>query len=154
MGVSSNSARLQTDVCWQNCTVTFSGQEVPGEGEHKVMDFIRARKMGAGYSQVSPEVGFSCSDPGRMFWSVKFTPFSFSSKHRGRCWGLSHVKFRFFPSIYLQTTRWRRAFAYHKRDAYPGVGNSFWSWFDFLQSSRVSATADGILFLSRYNGIK
>jgi 5'-3' exoribonuclease 1 len=41
--------KIQTDVCWQNCTVTFSGQEVPGEGEHKVMDFIRARKMGAGF---------------------------------------------------------------------------------------------------------
>eukprot|EP00667_Euglena_gracilis_P000425 EG_transcript_425 len=37
--------KLQTDICWQNCQVIFSGQEVPGEGEHKIMEFIRNRKM-------------------------------------------------------------------------------------------------------------
>lgn len=36
--------KLEEDPVWQRLRVVFSGHEVPGEGEHKIMDFIRAEK--------------------------------------------------------------------------------------------------------------
>eukprot|EP00190_Bangiopsis_sp_CCMP1999_P001137 CAMPEP_0198735810 /NCGR_PEP_ID=MMETSP1475-20131203/61887_1 /TAXON_ID= ORGANISM="Unidentified sp., Strain CCMP1999" /NCGR_SAMPLE_ID=MMETSP1475 /ASSEMBLY_ACC=CAM_ASM_001111 /LENGTH=649 /DNA_ID=CAMNT_0044499531 /DNA_START=328 /DNA_END=2277 /DNA_ORIENTATION=- len=34
--------KMSTDAAWQQgCEVVFSGSEVPGEGEHKIMDYIR-----------------------------------------------------------------------------------------------------------------
>lgn len=46
--------KMRTDPAWQKgCTVVFSGSEVPGEGEHKIMDFIRKWKKS---DQYSPEV--------------------------------------------------------------------------------------------------
>lgn len=46
--------KMTTDPAWQQgCTVVFSGSEVPGEGEHKIMDYIRAWKVS---EQYSPEI--------------------------------------------------------------------------------------------------
>ncbi len=46
--------KMRTDPVWQQgCTVVFSGSEVPGEGEHKIMDYIRAWKKTNAYS---PEI--------------------------------------------------------------------------------------------------
>lgn len=43
--------KMKTDPFWQQgCTVIFSGSEVPGEGEHKIMDFIREWKESKDYS--------------------------------------------------------------------------------------------------------
>lgn len=36
--------KLSTDQSWQNVEVIFSGHEVPGEGEHKIMDYIRYQR--------------------------------------------------------------------------------------------------------------
>ena len=33
--------KISNDSNWQNLEIVFSGHEVPGEGEHKIMDFIR-----------------------------------------------------------------------------------------------------------------
>ncbi|CAH1774576.1 unnamed protein product [Owenia fusiformis] len=41
--------KVSTDKMWQGCRVYLSGHEVPGEGEHKVMDFIRYEKSQPGY---------------------------------------------------------------------------------------------------------
>jgi len=41
--------KMQEDAGWQKCTVIFSGHEVPGEGEHKIMEYIRAMKSQPGY---------------------------------------------------------------------------------------------------------
>jgi 5'-3' exoribonuclease 1 len=41
--------KLATDPAWQNCQIIFSGHDCPGEGEHKIVDFIRRRKMQPGY---------------------------------------------------------------------------------------------------------
>ncbi|KPA83609.1 putative 5'-3' exonuclease [Leptomonas pyrrhocoris] len=41
--------KLATDPAWQNCQVIFSGHDCPGEGEHKIVDFVRRRKMQPGY---------------------------------------------------------------------------------------------------------
>lgn len=38
--------KVKEDPQWQHLTVIFSGHEVPGEGEHKIMDFIRGLKVG------------------------------------------------------------------------------------------------------------
>jgi len=42
-------SKMQNDVKWQQCKVILSGHEVPGEGEHKIMNFIRGRKSQPGY---------------------------------------------------------------------------------------------------------
>eukprot|EP00762_Andalucia_godoyi_P001681 ANDGO_07122.mRNA.1 5'-3' exoribonuclease 1 len=42
--------KISEDRNWQRCEVVLSGHEYPGEGEHKIMDFIRARKSAPAYS--------------------------------------------------------------------------------------------------------
>ncbi|EED95887.1 predicted protein, partial [Thalassiosira pseudonana CCMP1335] len=41
--------KLQTDPKWHDLTIIFSGHDVPGEGEHKIMDFMRHEKNKPGY---------------------------------------------------------------------------------------------------------
>lgn len=41
--------KMKTDPLWARLEVFFSGSEVPGEGEHKIVEFIRHRKMEPGY---------------------------------------------------------------------------------------------------------
>lgn len=41
--------KISTDKMWRKCKVIFSGQETPGEGEHKIMDFIRYSRAQPGY---------------------------------------------------------------------------------------------------------
>ena len=41
--------KISTDSLWQNVTVILSGHETPGEGEHKIMDFIRHAKSKPDY---------------------------------------------------------------------------------------------------------
>jgi len=42
-------SKLQTDPRWHDLTIVFSGHDVPGEGEHKIMEFIRHEKHKPGY---------------------------------------------------------------------------------------------------------
>uniref|UniRef100_A0A6G1SN29 5'-3' exoribonuclease n=1 Tax=Aceria tosichella TaxID=561515 RepID=A0A6G1SN29_9ACAR len=42
--------KLSTDPEWQKVKVILSGHETPGEGEHKVMDFIRYTRSQPGYN--------------------------------------------------------------------------------------------------------
>lgn len=42
--------KLATDSRWQHLKVIFSGPEVPGEGEHKIMQFIREQKFSDTYN--------------------------------------------------------------------------------------------------------
>jgi 5'-3' exoribonuclease 1 len=41
--------KVKEDPLWRNLTIIFSGQEIPGEGEHKIMDHIRQMKSQPGY---------------------------------------------------------------------------------------------------------
>jgi 5'-3' exoribonuclease 1 len=41
--------KIQEDSSWRRCKVIFSGQEVPGEGEHKIMEYIRLMKSQPDY---------------------------------------------------------------------------------------------------------
>jgi 5'-3' exonuclease len=41
--------KLQKDPRWRDLTIIFSGHDVPGEGEHKIMEFIRHEKHKPGY---------------------------------------------------------------------------------------------------------
>lgn len=42
--------KVSTDSSWQNIEIILSGHEVPGEGEHKIMEHIRVAKAQPGYS--------------------------------------------------------------------------------------------------------
>lgn len=41
--------KLSTDKLWQNVNVYLSGHETPGEGEHKIMEFIRSENTTPGH---------------------------------------------------------------------------------------------------------
>lgn len=41
--------KMAVDPAWRTCKVIFSGHDCPGEGEHKIVDFVRRRKMLPGY---------------------------------------------------------------------------------------------------------
>lgn len=43
------SKKVSEDVDWQGVEVVLSGHEVPGEGEHKIMEYIRQSKAQPGY---------------------------------------------------------------------------------------------------------
>lgn len=42
--------RANNDEIWKGLTVIFSDAFVPGEGEHKIMDFIRSQRGQDGYN--------------------------------------------------------------------------------------------------------
>jgi 5'-3' exoribonuclease 1 len=41
--------KVSEDLDWQGCEIVLSGHEVPGEGEHKIMEYIRQAKSQPGY---------------------------------------------------------------------------------------------------------
>ncbi|KAK4879546.1 hypothetical protein RN001_007692 [Aquatica leii] len=41
--------KISNDKLWHNCKVILSGHETPGEGEHKIMDYIRYMRAQPGY---------------------------------------------------------------------------------------------------------
>ncbi|TMS09737.1 5'-3' exoribonuclease 1 [Larimichthys crocea] len=43
-------SKLSTDRLWQNVRVYLSGHETPGEGEHKIMEFIRSENSKPGHN--------------------------------------------------------------------------------------------------------
>ncbi|KYN27760.1 5'-3' exoribonuclease 1 [Trachymyrmex cornetzi] len=45
--------KVSTDDAWKKCKILFSGSEVPGEGEHKIMDYIRYMKASKNYDNDS-----------------------------------------------------------------------------------------------------
>lgn len=49
------SKKISEDAAWRHVQIIFSGHEVPGEGEHKIMEYIRLVKgSGASSSHYSP----------------------------------------------------------------------------------------------------
>lgn len=44
------SKKVSEDVEWQGVEIVLSGHEVPGEGEHKIMEYIRKTKAQPGYN--------------------------------------------------------------------------------------------------------
>lgn len=42
--------RLQHHKLWKNLIVVFSDANCPGEGEHKIMDFVRQQRSSEGYN--------------------------------------------------------------------------------------------------------
>ena len=41
--------KITEDANWRDIEVVLSGHEVPGEGEHKIMDFIRRQRTNEGH---------------------------------------------------------------------------------------------------------
>jgi 5'-3' exoribonuclease 1 len=42
--------KIKEDPLWRNLEIVFSGHDVPGEGEHKIMQFIREMKARPDYA--------------------------------------------------------------------------------------------------------
>ena len=42
--------KISEDSAWREITVILSGHDVPGEGEHKIMEYIRNSKAAPGYN--------------------------------------------------------------------------------------------------------
>jgi 5'-3' exoribonuclease 1 len=42
--------KMKEDELWRNLEITFSGHDVPGEGEHKIMQYIREERAKPGYA--------------------------------------------------------------------------------------------------------
>mmetsp|Transcript_40511 Transcript_40511/g.29857 ORF Transcript_40511/g.29857 Transcript_40511/m.29857 type:complete len:107 (-) Transcript_40511:261-581(-) len=42
--------RMHHDELWKDLKVIFSDVNVPGEGEHKILDFIRSQRCAIGYN--------------------------------------------------------------------------------------------------------
>ena|ERR1700744_4942593 len=44
------SKKISEDANWRDIRVIFSGHAVPGEGEHKIMEYIRSTRSQKGYN--------------------------------------------------------------------------------------------------------
>lgn len=42
--------KISNNELWQKCTIILSGHETPGEGEHKIMEYIRFLKANPAYN--------------------------------------------------------------------------------------------------------
>lgn len=42
--------RLQNDPIWKGLRIVYSDASIPGEGEHKILDFIRGQRNKEGYN--------------------------------------------------------------------------------------------------------
>lgn len=42
--------KVTEDSAWQNVEIILSGHEVPGEGEHKIMEYLRLAKSQPNYN--------------------------------------------------------------------------------------------------------
>ena len=66
--------KLQDDVEWQKCKVIYSGHQIPGEGEHKIMQVIRGRKCQKGYDPNETHCMYGL-DAGIIFFYFLFLNF-------------------------------------------------------------------------------
>ena len=53
--------KLATDPSWAKIKVLYSGYDVPGEGEHKIMEFIRYEVRGPLHAWLHPACNTYCT---------------------------------------------------------------------------------------------
>lgn len=68
--------KMSSDLAFQQgCTIVFSGPEVPGEGEHKIMDYIRAWKDSSSFNPTTRHCMYGLDADLMMLGLVAHVPF-------------------------------------------------------------------------------
>ncbi|RLN71897.1 hypothetical protein BBJ28_00019031, partial [Nothophytophthora sp. Chile5] len=83
--------KMKTDPLWARLEVFFSGSEVPGEGEHKIVEFIRHRKMAPGYEANVRHCMYG-SDADLMLLGLMTHEPHFTLVRETVVWGSNHKK--------------------------------------------------------------
>eukprot|EP00919_Chromeraceae_sp_WS-2016_P040290 GHVR01096241.1.p1 GENE.GHVR01096241.1~~GHVR01096241.1.p1 ORF type:complete len:592 (+),score=113.13 GHVR01096241.1:136-1911(+) len=69
------SLKIKTDPLWQSIDVVFNGFQVPGEGEHKIIDFIRKQKSQPSYKSDTTHCVYSMDADVVILSLVSHEPF-------------------------------------------------------------------------------
>ncbi|KAG6968295.1 hypothetical protein JG688_00005882 [Phytophthora aleatoria] len=83
--------KMKTDPLWARLEVFFSGSEVPGEGEHKIVEFIRHRKMADDYEANMRHCMYG-SDADLMLLGLMTHEPHFTLVRETVVWGSNHKK--------------------------------------------------------------
>ncbi|CAI5705863.1 unnamed protein product [Peronospora farinosa] len=83
--------KMKNDPLWARLEVFFSGSEVPGEGEHKIVEFIRHRKMASNYEANMRHCMYG-SDADLMLLGLMTHEPHFTLVRETVVWGSQHKK--------------------------------------------------------------
>jgi 5'-3' exonuclease len=64
--------KIHSDSDWQKIQVVLVGPEVPGEGEHKIMEYIRRARLQPNYDPNTKYAFLTCGEVDCWAWGVRW----------------------------------------------------------------------------------